>query len=153
MNFLFIALIIGLLGTLGYSFYSILKILSWCLYNRKKLLIIPLGIVLLGITIWLGFDKVFGFVPDVFGNQVKENRVHASLFEDLPGIGSEFMPSLGEGAFLLMPTSMPHAGIEQNRQVLRMLDMAVTAIPEIESVVGNPAERKQRLIPPHLSPI
>jgi len=32
------------------------------------------------------------------------------------GPGKEFMPSLDEGSFLLMPTSMPHAGIEQNQQ-------------------------------------
>nr|MBS0037876.1 efflux RND transporter permease subunit [Saprospiraceae bacterium] len=28
--------------------------------------------------------------------------------------GREFMPSLDEGSFLLMPTSMPHSGIEEN---------------------------------------
>ncbi|MCB0447700.1 MAG: efflux RND transporter permease subunit, partial [Gelidibacter sp.] len=31
--------------------------------------------------------------------------------------GKEFMPSLNEGSFLLMPTSMPHAGIEENKRV------------------------------------
>ena len=30
------------------------------------------------------------------------------------GIGQEFMPSRIEGPFLLMPTSMPHSGIDQN---------------------------------------
>ncbi len=51
--------------------------------------------------------------------------------------GEEFMPSLDEGAFLLMPTSMPHSGMEENIKNLRLLDMAVTAIPEVESVVGK----------------
>jgi copper/silver efflux system protein len=55
----------------------------------------------------------------------------------LKDIGEEFMPSLDEGSFLLMPTSMPHAGIEQNTAYMRALDMAVTAIPEVESVVGK----------------
>ncbi len=52
-------------------------------------------------------------------------------------IGREFMPSLDEGAFLLMPTAMPHAGMQENLKNLQMLDMAVTAIPEVETVVGK----------------
>jgi len=39
--------------------------------------------------------------------------------------GKEFMPSLNEGSFLLMPTSLPHAGVEENKRVLQQLDMAV----------------------------
>ncbi len=152
MNFAFITLIIG--ATLGtfrvfIRYYPI--ILNWCLNHRKSFLIIPLSIVLLGTTIWLGFDRVFGFLPDVFGEGIKSNKIYASLSSDLPGIGSEFMPSLGEGAFLLMPTSMPHAGIEQNRQTLRLLDMAVTAIPEIESVVGKLGRVESALDPAPIS--
>ncbi|MEL6484323.1 MAG: efflux RND transporter permease subunit, partial [Bacteroidota bacterium] len=49
----------------------------------------------------------------------------------------EFMPSLEEGDFLLMPTSMPHAGVTEVNQTLKKLDMAVSSIPEIEYVVGK----------------
>jgi Cu(I)/Ag(I) efflux system membrane protein CusA/SilA len=52
-------------------------------------------------------------------------------------MGKEFMPSLNEGSFLLMPTSMPHTGVEQNRQLIGALDKRVSAIPEIESAVGK----------------
>ena len=31
--------------------------------------------------------------------------------------GKEFMPSLNEGSFLLMPTSLPHSGVEENKRV------------------------------------
>jgi Cu(I)/Ag(I) efflux system membrane protein CusA/SilA len=51
--------------------------------------------------------------------------------------GEEFMPSLDEGSFLLMPTSMPHTGIEKNRQLIGTLDKRIAAIPEVESVVGK----------------
>ncbi len=51
--------------------------------------------------------------------------------------GEEFMPSLDEGTFLLMPTSMPHSGMQENLKNLRLLDMAVTAIPEVDQVVGK----------------
>src|SRR5690625_7806512 len=49
----------------------------------------------------------------------------------------EFMPSLDEGAFLLMPTSMPLSGGEENLKNLQLLDMLATAIPEVEKVVGK----------------
>jgi len=51
--------------------------------------------------------------------------------------GKEFMPSLNEGSFLLMPTSMPHAGIEQNLRYVETLDKRLAAIPEVESAVGK----------------
>ena len=55
----------------------------------------------------------------------------------ISGIGKEFMPSLDEGSFLLMPTTMPHSGIEENLEVIRILDKKVNSIPEVESVVGK----------------
>lgn len=65
--------------------------------------------------------------------------------------GEEFMPSLDEGSFLLMPTSMPHSGIEENKKNLRILDMAVTAIPEVETVVGKAGRAESALDPAPLS--
>ncbi|MDO3694958.1 efflux RND transporter permease subunit [Wenyingzhuangia sp. chi5] len=65
--------------------------------------------------------------------------------------GKEFMPSLNEGSFLLMPTSMPHAGVEENKRVLQQLDMAVANIPEIETVVGKAGRTESSLDPAPLS--
>ena len=65
--------------------------------------------------------------------------------------GKEFMPSLNEGSFLLMPTSLPHAGVEENRRVLQQLDMAVASIPEIETVVGKAGRTESALDPAPLS--
>ena len=65
--------------------------------------------------------------------------------------GKEFMPSLNEGSFLLMPTSLPHSGVEENKRVLRQLDMAVTSIPEIETVVGKAGRTESALDPAPLS--
>lgn len=152
INFIFVALIIG--GTLGLFTLFIKvypKILGWCLENRLIFLIIPTFIVVFGITIWQGFDKVFGFIPSVFGKEIRTSKVYSSLHHVLPGIGKEFMPALDEGAFLLMPTSLPHAGMEQNKEVLRMLDMAVTAIPEVESVVGKMGRTESALDPAPIS--
>ncbi|OEK03364.1 cation transporter [Roseivirga sp. 4D4] len=152
VNFVFVIAIIGLtLGAFSLFIKLYPKILGWCLRNRWKFLLIPSFIILLGITIWLGFDKVFAFVPNAFGDQVRSNRTYSNLSHTFPGIGKEFMPSLGEGAFLLMPTSMPHAGVDQNRETLRLLDMAVTAIPEIESVVGKFGRTESALDPAPIS--
>src|SRR6056300_1592957 len=63
----------------------------------------------------------------------------------------EFMPSLNEGSFLLMPTSMPHSGVEENKRVLQQLDMAVASIPEIETVVGKSGRTESALDPAPLS--
>ncbi len=65
--------------------------------------------------------------------------------------GKEFMPSLNEGSFLLMPTSMPHSGIAENKRVLQQLDMAVATIPEIKTVVGKAGRAESALDPAPLS--
>jgi Cu(I)/Ag(I) efflux system membrane protein CusA/SilA len=65
--------------------------------------------------------------------------------------GKEFMPALNEGSFLLMPTSMPHSGVEENKRILQQLDMAVASIPEIETVVGKAGRTESALDPAPLS--
>jgi Cu(I)/Ag(I) efflux system membrane protein CusA/SilA len=65
--------------------------------------------------------------------------------------GEEFMPTLDEGAFLLMPTSMPHSGMQENIKNLRLLDMAVTAIPEVKLVVGKAGRANTALDPAPMS--
>lgn len=155
VNFLFILIIIGLvLG--GFSifirFYP--QILTWCLENKVKFLLIPVFIILLGLNIMLGFNKVFGFVEkgfDAIGWNIRTTSMWSSLTHTFPGMGKEFMPSLDEGAFLLMPTSMPHAGVEANKQVVQQLDMLVTAIPEVEMVVGKAGRAETALDPAPMS--
>ena len=65
--------------------------------------------------------------------------------------GKEFMPALDEGSFLLMPTSLPHSGVSENKRVLQQLDMAVASIPEIKTVVGKAGRVESALDPAPLS--
>ncbi len=65
--------------------------------------------------------------------------------------GKEFMPSLNEGSFLLMPTTLPHAGVAENKRVLQQLDIAVASIPEIKTVVGKSGRAESALDPAPLS--
>lgn len=134
VNILFVITIVAtILGGLSLVVHHYSRILEWCLNNKWKFLAVPIFIVAFGITSWQGFDNLFGNMPGF----IKKTSVYKSLDISLPGMGKEFMPSLDEGSFLLMPTTMPHSGIEENLEVIRILDKKVNAIPEVENVVGK----------------
>ncbi|MFH1715726.1 MAG: efflux RND transporter permease subunit, partial [Planctomycetota bacterium] len=110
---------------------------------------IPGAIVVLGLVVWLGFARVFSFVPEGF----KSNRLWFAGVHSFPGLGKEFMPPLDEGSFLYMPTTMPHASIGECLDVLQKQDMAFQSIPEIESVVGKIGRVESPLDPAPISMI
>jgi len=133
-NILFVAfMIVIVLSLLSSIIYFYPRILSWALANKWKFLSLPMFVVLLGIIAWQGFDKMFGFIP----KSLSETKIWQSVDETFPGIGKEFMPSLDEGSFLLMPTTMPHSGVEENLEVIRLLDKKINSIPEVDNVVGK----------------
>ena len=155
LNLFFVVFIVSFL--LG-SFYMIIhyyeKILNWCLRNKIKFLFMPCLIVFFGILTWIGFDGMFGFIPNnlqKIGVNFRANSVWSYFNHKFTGIGKEFMPSLDEGSFLLMPTSMPHSGFENSKEILQKLDMAVTAIPEVENVVGKLGRVESPLDPAPIS--
>ena len=134
INFLFICFVIAfILGILMGIIYFYPRLLTWFLANKSKFLSIPVTVVFLGILIWQGFDTLFGFIPDA----MRHTQTWRTINNVFPGIGEEFMPALDEGSFLLMPTTMPHSGIEENLDVIRLLDQRVNAIPEVADVVGK----------------
>ncbi len=134
VNFIFVIIVIGVvLGALMGIVYSYKRVLVWCLNNKWKFLSIPIIVVFFGATIWLGFSKVFGFIP----NFAKDNIAWNTLDKAFPGLGKEFMPALDEGSFLLMPTTMPHSGISENMEVIASINKHLNSIPEIESSVGK----------------
>lgn len=141
-NFLFVngivALVLALLMLMVHYYEPILR---WCLQHKRKFLIVPIATVLLGITIWLGFNKIFGFAATVFEkagwSRFKQTSFWQAAVKTFPGIGKEFMPALDEGSFLLMPTSMPHTGIQQTIDYVKTLDQRLASIPEVEVAVGK----------------
>ena len=154
-NFIFVAAIVSVI--LG-AFYLLekyyVKILNWCLANKVKFLLIPATVILFGTTVWMGFNSMFGFVAtgfDKVGVNIRTTNVWSSLSHYLPGLGKEFMPSLDEGSYLLMPTSMPHAGMEQNKMVVQQLDMLLANIPEVELAVGKMGRVESALDPAPIS--
>ncbi len=134
VNFIFVIIVIGVvLGLLMTIVHFYTKILTWCLDNKWKFLAIPITVIFFGITIWLGFNKIFGFIP----NFAKDNVVWNKLDKSFPGLGNEFMPALDEGSFLLMPTTMPHSGVTENMEVIASINKHMNSIPEIDSSVGK----------------
>jgi len=134
VNFIFVILVISLvLGSLMAVVYFYKRILTWCLDNKWKFLSIPIFLVFMGISIWLGFGNIFGFMPEF----TKNNVVWEELDDTFPGLGKEFMPALNEGSFLLMPTTMPHSSVSENMEVIASIDKHLMAIPEIASSVGK----------------
>lgn len=149
-NFIFVAVLIGGLLAFFQLFLRLYTpILRWCLTHKITFLAIPTIIVFLGIMIWVGFDRVFGWLP----GSVRVSRPVSFIAHKFPGLGKEFMPSLDEGAFLYMPTTMPHASIGEVMDVLSKQDIAISDIPEVESVVGKLGRAQTPLDPAPISMI
>jgi Cu(I)/Ag(I) efflux system membrane protein CusA/SilA len=66
-------------------------------------------------------------------------------------LGKEFMPSLDEGSFLYMPTTMPHASIGEAIDVLAKIDSAIKTVPEVKTVVGKIGRVESPLDPAPIS--
>jgi len=75
---------------------------------RRRILVIVLAVILLGITI----------IP-------------------LLKLGSEFMPPLNEGDLLYMPTTLPGLSITKARELLQQTDKIIKSFPEVKQVFGK----------------
>jgi copper/silver efflux system protein len=158
LNFVFVGLVIG--GLLG-SFWLLLlwyaPMLRWCLEHKAAFLSLPVVFLLLGGSIWLGFDRVFGFVPaaaervGIGAQAVRTSGPWSWAAHKLPGLGREFMPPLDEGSFLWMPTTMPHASMGEVLDVLKYQDQAILSVPEVELVAGKIGRAETALDPAPIS--
>ena len=142
INFLFVAGIVSviLLALLSMvHFYE--SIMRWCLEHKWKFLLLPAFTLLFGLLVWQGTERIFGFAANGFEklgwSSFRQTALWQKSAKAFPGTGKEFMPSLNEGSFLLMPTSMPHSSIEMNLDYIETLDKRLSAIPEVEVAVGK----------------
>jgi Cu(I)/Ag(I) efflux system membrane protein CusA/SilA len=159
-NLIFVAVTVaGLLAFVGVfkRFYP--QILGWCIRHKLLFLSMPVLLVIMGLSIWLGFGRVFAVVPGAVSkvgidpNLVYSTTVWVKGMEKFPGLGKEFMPPLDEGSFLFMPTTMAHASIGEALDILQKQDAAIGNIPEIESVVGKIGRVDSALDPAPISMI
>ena len=124
-NFLFVGCLIALvLGSFALFLKYYPAMLRWALDNKAPTLVLSMFIVLFGATAWRGIPKMMAWLPSVISDAFQ-------------GLGREYMPPLDEGAFLYMPTTMPHATIGTALDQLATMDARIAAVPEVASVVGK----------------
>ncbi len=136
------------------SVYFILQhfyrpILGWCLEHKGLFLSVPLFLVAFGLLVWIGFDPMFRWVP----RTIRTSRLVSSIAHRFPGLGREFMPPLDEGAYLYMPSAMPHASIGAVLEILQTQDRLIRGVPEVASVVGKLGRAESALDPAPVSMI
>jgi Cu(I)/Ag(I) efflux system membrane protein CusA/SilA len=150
LNLIFVVLLLGglLLFFKAFQHYYA-RILTWCLSHKALFLSLPAALFILGLTIWLGFDKTFAWLPE----RVRASAPAQRIVHLFPGLGKEFMPNLDEGSFLFMPTTMTHASIGEVLDILQKQDLAFQNIPEIESAVGKLGRAETPLDPAPISMI
>lgn len=140
-NTLLVALVVGVILAAVYLVVrGYRRILEYCLRHPLAFFGLPAAVLVWGLTAWLGFAGVFGWAAasfDLLGVNIRTTAVWSGAVHAFPGIDKEFMPALDEGSFLLMPTTMPHAGVQQNTVYLQQLDILTAAIPEVDQVVGK----------------
>jgi Cu(I)/Ag(I) efflux system membrane protein CusA/SilA len=149
-NVIFVLLSVG--GLLGFFYLFIHfypRALAAVLRLKSVFLLFSAVIVAFGFTAWLGWDTMFGWLPDT----LRQTRPYVVMAHAAPGFGKEFMPPLDEGSYLLMPTTMPHASIGEVMDVLQKQDMAINAIPEVEMAVGKLGRVESPLDPAPISMI
>lgn len=141
----------GIIGIVLGGFMIFLRaypfILRWALGQKSLFLLLPIAIVLSGITAWRGFEKTFDWLPDAALKSTPGTILNAAF----PGFGREFMPPFDEGSFLVMPTTMAHASIREANQQLQQMDTAIKMIPEVEDVVGKLGRAESPLDPAPIS--
>ncbi|MFW6286613.1 MAG: efflux RND transporter permease subunit, partial [Candidatus Sumerlaeota bacterium] len=150
INMVFVLLLVGgLLGAILLFLQIYPFLLSFALRFKPVFLVLPLVIILWGGLVWFGFHPLFGWLP----KSIRTTRPVMAFASVFPGLGNEFMPPLDEGAYLLMPTTMPHASVGEAIDVLQKQDLAITSIPEVASAVGKIGRAETPLDPAPLSMI
>lgn len=133
-NLIFVlGLVGGLLGIFWLFRLAYGRILAWILVNKSIFLPIPALLVVAGLTIWLGFGTLFSWLPDGFHRSDLGQWLH----HEVGGLDREFMPHLDEGAFLYMPSTMPHGSLGEALEMIQQVDLLFETIPEVEFSVGK----------------
>jgi Cu(I)/Ag(I) efflux system membrane protein CusA/SilA len=68
-------------------------------------------------------------------------------FALLPFIGTEFMPALDEGSFLVMPTMLPNVSLTEAVEAAKKMDRLIMEIPEVDMSVGKVGRAESAMDP------
>jgi Cu(I)/Ag(I) efflux system membrane protein CusA/SilA len=124
--------------------------LRWTLENKMTFLLIPIGLVIVGLLVWLGFGKI-AYPVEATLKSVNLDPTETAFWKEadrvFPGIGREFMPPLDEGSMLYMPSLLPSASLSQGKEVIAIQNRGIREVPEVESVVGKVGRSESALDP------
>jgi copper/silver efflux system protein len=124
--------------------------LRWVLAHKATFLSLPLGLMLLGLTIWLGWGTLASPIEAGLARlDVNVNRWKpwSWMRHTFPGLGREFMPALDEGSLLYMPSLVPAGSLTAVQEVLSQQNKAIRTVPEVEHVVGKLGRLESALDP------
>ena len=130
--------------------------LRWVLNHKISFLTIPLALIALGLTVWLGFSRIatpMEVVCRTFGYDPTRSTAWREFARVFPGIGREFMPPLDEGSLLYMPSLLPSSSLTAAQDILAKQNVAIRQTPEVESVVGKTGRAESALDPAPISMI
>ncbi len=65
--------------------------------------------------------------------------VSVASFWPATRLGTEFMPTLNEGAIFYMPTSLPGMSVTKAAELVQVQNKIIKSFPEVESVIGKAA--------------
>ena len=68
-------------------------------------------------------------------------------FALLPFIGTEFMPALDEGTFVVMPTMLPSVSLTEAVEAAKKMDKLIMEVPEVEMSVGKVGRAESAMDP------
>ncbi len=143
--------VVVVVGGLLFVFWAFIQVyprlLRWMLANKGTFLIAPTLLLFVGATVWLGADQTLAIFPQA----LRASGPLAAIDRAMPGLGREFMPAFDEGAYLYMPTTMPHASMSQALDQLQAIDAAIQQIPEVQDAVGKLGRAESALDPAPIS--
>jgi len=149
-NALFVLIIVGGLLAVLRGFVMIYDhLLEWVLAHKMLFALFPMIALIFGATVWLGYARVLGWMPEGFHRSALGQRLHVAF----SGMQTEFMPQLDEGAFLYMPSTMPHASFGEALDIVRQLDLLMEAVPEVRYAAGKLGRAETALDPAPVSMI
>jgi Cu(I)/Ag(I) efflux system membrane protein CusA/SilA len=113
--------------------------LRWVLAHKGTFLTIPLCIIALGFTVWLGFDVVgvpISATCKAVGFDITRTTGWQRLEQTFPGLGREFMPPLDEGLVSYMPSVLPRS-LTIAEEVIKQQDISIRTVPEVRTSLAR----------------
>ncbi len=125
--------------------------LRWVLAHKLTFLSLPAFLMLWGLMIWLGWEKmttpIEAGLKRVGVENVSQWKPWSWMLHTFPGLGREFMPALDEGSFLYMPSLVPAGSLTEVVESMAQQNMAIETVPEVASVVGKSGRVESALDP------